>query len=50
MEHNGVKIYNLLHSMTVSINSTDKACAEIVEIPQKSPVPKATGNRAFLPL
>lgn len=27
----GAKIYNLLHSLTVSIKSTDKAFAEIVE-------------------
>lgn len=27
----GAKIYNLLHSLTVSIKSADKAFAEIVE-------------------
>lgn len=43
------KIYKALHNLTALNKLTDKACAEIVEILHKSPVPEANDNAAFLP-
>jgi len=48
MEHQKAKIYNPQHSLTALNKLTEETSPEIVEILQKSPVPKANGNGTFL--